>query len=33
MRKRNGLVLIDATLVFVAFSWAKENETEERFCL
>ena len=33
MRKRNGLVLIDVTLVFVALSWAKENETEELFCV
>ena len=33
MRKRNGLVLIDVTLVFVTLSGAKENETEEHFCV
>ena len=33
MRKHNGLVLIDVTLAFVALSWAKENETEELFCV
>ena len=33
MGKRNGLVLIHVTLVFATLSWAKENETEELFCV